>query len=1028
MKPLHLKISAFGPFADLVEVPFEEIGAKGLFLITGDTGAGKTTIFDAIVFALYGEMSGSHRAVNSVRSDFAKADIKTAIELTFKHKGRIFKVLRQPAQKTKKRDGSYQEKSAEAVLYEGNEEISNGVTNVNVSIGELLKMDKQQFKQISMIAQNEFLQLLYAKSKDRSDILRKIFQTNIYENFQKEVAELHKEAMEKILENKILLLQFLKEVKQEEVEEADIYKAEEILKEYINKMNVLYTELEEDTKKENSFSLQLEKIAQQISIIQSDNERILKRKEQKEIYNRLIQEKEEREIKRAYLQKQTIVMDEIEPIERKYKELKRKIKDEKIEAKNKSERLKSLELMLQEKELEKNTMEKQKPQLDEERVHLQQLYDVKELWKQKEGLKQTYQKALEKKESFLNLLQINGAEQKRLLQDIAEKEKYIEKKTELAKEIEQKKGYISLCDEKCLNLQDMLTSYQENETRKAKREELRIEYKQLNQNLKKAKREKEESYTKMLEGYIYVLSSRLKDGEPCSVCGSLHHPKQVVSNGELVTEQMYKEKEMLFEKWKKECDALYAEGTQLTSLIDEMEEKLRKKCEDIGLELEGLNNSLDDKLKEKQTYLKEQNSLMKQQEEIYVYESEWNELKEKLATMEEQANQIKAKIQQYEEMEYKQSGELSTIEKQIEKWNVQTKEEVEQLIQTKQRYIQKTDLEYEMILKLYQEKSEEVVVCKVELIELNKQIDLQKKEESTKQESYMLLLEEYAFETEEAYERYKVKDIEQFQERMRKNQEYFIELDQVQQYLNFSEDIADKMEIDIHELQIKQATYKEEIQSLKQYLEEKKETYHLLKRGIENIQHTWQDYEMLREECKPIEELYSVTNGKKNGKETFESFVQGFYFEQILKATNIRLEHMTQGRYALQKTSVAERGNSTINLDIEVYDKFTGKIRPVKSLSGGEAFKASLSLALGLSDMIQSMSGGVVIETMFIDEGFGSLDEKSREQAIEELQKLIEGNRLIGVISHITEIKERIENKIIVNQTASGSQVEYIYE
>lgn len=894
MKPINLKISAFGPYKDEVNIDFTKLGENGIFLITGDTGAGKTSIFDAISFAIFGEVSGSNRPIQTLRSDFADINIDTYVELEFVHKNRKYKILRNPSyEKPKKKGEGFTKKSADASL-EYDDIVVSGIKNVDIKIEEILGINAKQFKQISMLAQGEFLKILFAESKERTEIFRKIFDTNIYNSIARKLKE-----KLKINEDE------LKELKNSFI---------------TNTANILW-------EKEKYINLD-----SKINEIDIDN--VLKELEQELKENKKENSKIEEEIT-----KQEREIKVIEENISKQEELNLKIENYK-------------QLLTKQ-----NEYKKQEEEIEKLKNKIAQNQKIREIIKPKADKVNNEKEIIKKLEKDLDTIkrniQIGNAKEKEhekkveIVNKIGEKYKEYNNYLEIKKELLEKANIIKNIENLEITKNNYLKEY----------EQLEKEYKIINNEYL----EKESEFFKEQVG---IIAEKLEENKPCPVCGSITHPNIAKKSASVLSkEELEKIKENLEikqnNKLKKQEECIKV-NSQINILIQEI-----GKESDNKLELESAKNKLKEEFninKEKlisieQTILKEYKSISNKNLDITKFE--YDKFKDSIIDLInlEKNELVKSKTLQEEKMNQLQESNL-----RLDKY---TKEYFNELL--KLRF--KNEEEYNKIL-----------LTNIEIENIQKNIE--------------------DFTRNVAINNTKISDLEK--------------------------EAKGKSTKDLK-------IQKEKLMAYKNILIEKRKEYVKVKGKLDN---NMRIYKLLLENAKELkqkikdfiiyDELSRTANGTLAGKKRieFEQYVQATYFDMVILEANKRLAKMTENRYFLIRKEEPEKISDKIGLDLEVKDNYNGKIRDVKSLSGGEAFKAALSLALGLSDVIQSYSGGIVVDTLFIDEGFGSLDTESREQAINTLSLLIDNNKLIGIISHVTELKERIDKKIIVTKTSDGSKIE----
>lgn len=885
MKPLKIKISAFGPYKNCIDIDFEKLGESGIFLITGDTGAGKTTIFDSISFALFGEVSGSNRPVPSVRSDFADNDTETFVELEFTHKNKKYKIRRNPAyERTKKRGEGTTKTSADASL-EYDDKVISGTKNVDIKIEEILGINSKQFKQISMLAQGEFLKILFAESKDRTEIFRRIFDTDIYNQIAKRLADktrIAKAELEQLKDyfainsSNIVWKDGIQSVQPKDVNELFIQEILEKLQQEIKINSEQFEKCQEQISKQSDENSKIEK---EIMAQKDKNDKIDRCQKLQEEQKVLQEKQEDIKQKEILIQKSQEIINKILPKEDK------------------------------KKELEKEISQKQKV--------LQDISEKIELGKKKE----------EKFKQILELIEII--------------------KVQFQKYSELKDGKTEL-EDKIKKLQVIIKEQENKKIASENAQKLEAEWEKLSTEVL----EKEKEFFREQAG---ILAEKLKENEPCPVCGSLHHPNLAIKSTSVLT--------------KEELDNL-----------KEKEEKSRKTLTDATNKVTEINSKIETLIKE-----------FGEKPDVELYNKKYAEISEELEKAYNQLNDNYKKIM------------LKDIVIESFEYDI-----------FKEKITNKISKEREEFLKLQTQQEEN-----------KKQIDelLQKKEKA--QNDYQNTLKELGFENEEQYKKSVLnnsqieifsKEIEKYKTDVTINA---TKLEEIQKEIKGFEKVD--LTAKIQEFNNK----KQELENMRKQQMEYHRIFENNNRILVDLQTNSKKLDSKIKEFTMVEDLSKIANGTVYGKRRieFEQFVQASYFDMVIIEANKRLLKMTDNRFLLVRKESSERVSDKIGLELEVIDNYNGKRRDVKSLSGGEAFKAALSLALGLSDVIQSYSGGIVVDTMFIDEGFGSLDTESREQAINTLNQLTDNHKLIGIISHVTELKERIDKKVIVTKSTEGSKI-----
>ncbi len=920
MRPIKLKISAFGPYSNQVEIDIDKLGNSGLYLITGDTGAGKTTIFDAITFALYGEASGRTRQASSLRSKYADISTETFVEMEFLHNGEKYYIKRNPEYlRPKKRGEGETKQDAQALLIYPDGRQVTSVKDVNLAIINLLGLNQDQFRQIIMLPQNDFSKLLLSNTKERIDIFRYIFDTSKYSKIQNILLEKNKEIEQKNKELLLSISQYVGDIKYS--------KDDEILQE-LNQI------------KEN---MVIHKIDKLFDLIKSMNDNF-----QKELND--LKEKEEKY--KTEIEKTKILVDKYEKnlkIENDLKILNQNLLEKNSEFEGRKKSFKNIgkleesldelkkQLVVKEKDLSKflelDNLEKQKLDLEKQE---QELIEIKR--ENNEKLEQN-KKVLEKSNTIIENLKDLEINQLNLNNQTENLKKEISSFNDIQKQFKEYLVYKS-------NLENLQEEYKQKQN----------EYEEVNGDyLLKEKL--------FFDSQAGILAESIKDGEKCPVCGSTNHP----------------------------CKAKRIENAPTQQQL----EKLKKTVEDKKTLLNQSVNACT----ECNTNLK--NKQMELSSNVY-----------KLFNINSFSDeQLREKILNYEE--------------DILKRQALFKEQQQQINQ-------------DILLKEKAEKNKKITENNILLLE-NKDKEIENKlvENKTNFESQNKLIENIK---KDLCVEEREKLVEIIKEDKDKCSELSTQINDIRNKYNQSEKEVEKLQVEIKTLneqleKIEDINYSEEKEKISQKqekLQEVSEKINIISFENQNNNDKAQKIKSVYKDLEKIQDLYSVINplyktatGNISGKNkvNFETFVQMNYFDKILKKANYRFKVMTNGQYELK------RRTKNVNLrdgglELDVVDYYNNTQRDSKTLSGGELFKASLSLALGLSDEIMSSCGGVKIESMFIDEGFGSLDEESLRQAIKTLNELSSDNKLIGIISHVSELKERIDKKIIVTKNRNnGSNI-----
>lgn len=1038
MRPIKLTISAFGPYASKQVIDFEELKGRNIFVISGKTGAGKTTIFDAISYALYGEASGESRETDSLRSHFADDNTETYVELEFELRGEKYTVNRVPKQKKKKARGEgYTEKSADATLTLPDGKVITKVKNVTDKIIEILGITREQFKQIVMLAQGEFKKLLLADSVEREGIFRKIFNTYDFEKIQAELKDKAANLSKNRTKSKHEMEINLKNIKGEHDividEYVDFPLVIEKLKDLLERDNNIYKTLNEEGKEVDN-NLQVKN--QEKAIIETNNNLI----KEKEIITKALEELLSKEDE--YKNKSKTIIDGKNAKEVKY------IEDKLIETTKKLTKreedynlsLKNIDsLKLKQEEANRLLQIEESKECDREKLSVE-INNLNKLEEKIIELDSLNNKVMHLKQSAENSkLQIinNKKETEELKKSKEEKELQLKdiatletKKVELESDIKAKNKTLDEVRELFKVIRSFQNTYIEHNNKAKEYKEFEVEYKKVKENYEKM----DDLYKKEQAG---ILASKLQENEPCPVCGSTNHPNKatIKENLKIPTKEELKVAKENLDKLEKEnlekINNLTTLNSNKTTYLEQVNNHLSmlsatlnidktfnsetaKVVKNLGTELK----SVIDKLKDELLKVIDKISLKEKiEKELNLITTTINEREQSLIKLEEceknyttELTQNITKIDEYKKEIPENITDLKTLNNLIE---VKTKE-----LNISKEKLAKLRLENENLAKKLEGENSTSK-------EINKSIEELKLEIANNKANFNEAIKEQGFDNIQTYEdaKLQISMVESLEKEV-ENYNSELKLTKAKQ-----EDIINKTK-DIVFMDI--TTIDEEIRSIqnnKKELESKLRELHAIIVGnktiLKNVENLNIEFKEIEEEYKVIGELADLANGKKAPYISFERYILASYFEDIIEAANIRLEKMTGDRFSLIRKTSKSKGAGQKGLELEIYDNYTDSSRDVSSLSGGESFKASLSLALGLSDIVQSNAGGVSLDTMFVDEGFGTLDPQSLDNAIDSLLELQRGGRLVGIISHVEELKERIDAKLEVTSTSKGSKVEF---
>lgn len=1041
MRPIKLIMKAFGPYKSIEVVDFSELKQKNLFLITGPTGAGKTTLFDAISFAIYGEASGNLRLAESLRSHFADNEQLTEVELDFELKGVRYHIHRIPRQlKPKSKGEGLTEQKAEAVLtlYDG---ISNtviaGVKPVNEYIERILGINAEQFKQIMMIPQGEFQKLLTATTEEREQVLQKLFDTSLYGSVQT-----HLESQAKQLFNEIKLNN---ELRERQIQR--IMTEEEELVVLLTKEDKNIAAIIEGVRNQlKADDLRLQSLDQEQQELIQASEAIVSRREQcREINDKLTAKAILESQINALNDKQPIIEGfkskatqaelafQVEPLAQHYVARLRELKEkqEVLDQKNKAMFDAKAQLTLAEATYQREASEERLTERDKLYTEVVELRSYSEKVSAIAAQVRNIQTLETEKEALVFRLQANVEAKSNQLHAI----ETLQKKCDSAKEAEiqasqlreslhQKREIYKLLqgiDAYSSQLKDLNLLI---EAQRTKIDALGIAKEKAQHDLITSKKIH-------AANQAAAMAAGLLEGSPCPVCGSAHHPTLAEYAGTPVTEN---ELTVLEEALHQVSEQYQSARTELK--LRELEWDQTQKSYDTGIisiHALSIDFNTDVPLSQWiQAQLSEIDALEQSISQLSSMALTYGALRDALDKADQDLKQIELQSSGVNESILEVTATLSGANALLS----QTYQEIPESLQSEQQLkdaLLEKELQYRSVTAAYEEarqKRENYQRAYETAKSLQEQLTLDvvsaNNHASSAKESLQFKMAEMGFENEEAYKSALLpsaeltalkSEVDAYYQSYHALSGQLVELHRVTKGLS-PVDLSE-FETDLLALrQRSEACFNERSQILNRIQVNRDSLTAILE--INALSESKENAYRL------IGHLSKVTKGDNKLGITFERYVLAAFLKDVLVAANIRLNQMTAGRYKLDITEERLRSNAKGGLDLEVYDHYTGRARHVRTLSGGEGFKASLAMALGLADTVQSYSGGVSLDTLFVDEGFGTLDQESLDSAITCLIDLQKSGRLVGIISHVQELKERIDTRLEVIATREGSRTHFV--
>ena len=1045
MRPLKLTMQAFGPYAEKEVIDFSVLGNRTMFVISGKTGSGKTTIFDGITYAIYGKASGEDRNGPELRSQFAPSSLLTEVSFEFKLKDKRYLIIRSPQQEKKKERGDGTTTiGAKAEMFsfdeDGNQEIiASSIRDVDEKIKEIMQIDSNQFRQIIMIPQGEFRRLLTSDSKEKEGILQRLFHTEMYKRVEEKLKD-QAQALKKTVEQKIIIRNTaLSHITSLFIEELALLVKESsdndvailpLLDREIKAMEEEIKNSEQKLQQKNKERDDLKKLLFEAEAVLKQ----MKHKEELQIRLNELQAQEadykQQEQKIDLAQKAAFLAQQEEICHH----LKRQIDQGEQEKKQLILSLKEWEnkLALAEKHFQEQVAkEQEKKQLMESLSLLKGMEDDVLKYASMEDNLSTVKISLDSNRNKENLLLNERKEMEQKTVALKGKKKELERQSQqLVENREKTRDLINLLEkltEYEVTNQERMKATSETVTRQKDMEHVLSRYqdaKELVENLEE----------RWLTNQSYLLALQLKEEEACPVCGSIHHPKPATfaSESHSVSEEDRKSAKAdlaVLEKQKMSAETKWLEAKSRVSVLEQEVLSKWNKIHDINPDLTKENNSIAiSTIKSQLAELKkEQIQIQENVKHLEQLNNMLEELDTKMGISLEQIEKIRKDTQALT-IEY---TEKHTI---IQKMKENIPEDLRDITQFK-KTVDTTRMKLEQLEAVFKRAQENLQSTKenaqkestrLESMEKQmKQLSLSLEQERT---TFIQRMNEQGFPNYRDYANSKMTE-EQIENGKRAILAYREEcrstLDRLKDLEEALKDVAipdtEGLNTKLTTITAKIDQLQEEKTNLLMKIKENKDIYNQVTTINEEVKELENKYKL-------VGHLYDISRGQNAQRITFERYVLAAFLDDILLEANVRLNKMTSGRYQLQRKSDRSKGNVQSGLELLVFDQYTGQERHVKTLSGGESFKAALSLALGLADVVQQHAGGISLETMFIDEGFGTLDPESLDQAIETLMDIQSSGRLVGIISHVPELKERMEVRleVIAGQTGSTTRFDFL--
>ncbi|GGY88801.1 AAA family ATPase [Shewanella fodinae] len=1024
MKPLVLTISAFGPFADRQTIDFRRLGDNPLFLINGPTGAGKTSILDAICFALYGKTTGNEREAPQMRCDYADDNLLTEVSLEFTLGERRYLIKRLPdQQRPKARGDGFTNQSGEAELQrlydDGRSEIlvASKVTEATQMIESLTGLDVDQFRQVMVLPQGKFRELLLADSKAREKIFSQLFQTNIYsrmeERLKLQAATIRKDAHD--LEQKRLgileaagvasiealalaISELTPQFEQAKAQKQQANIALEQANKQLEQGKQLSAELAEKTRlaaslaEQQARKVEMDGLKQQLSLAQLAQQVLPVYRQQQQRSQELISQQQALQAAEQQLTHTTT---------------------QKQQADKQAANITELDQQLQHSRSELQQAEQLQPLLQSYYQQQQQLNQANQQQQQAANAHQAAEQQLQQLQT----------QKTQLAQTIAELQQQANRQAEL-----QTRQY--QLERQCDQGRQILELQRQQQTLQQQLEHKAQHGKQAKAQFDAAEQQLTTLRLQWHQGQAALLAQQLGPNTPCPVCGSAEHPNPAHSEVAIPSEQQLEDVQQLLESERRHCEQLRSDYRSLREQIAAIDKQLTplftalNADSSVALPVTEWQQALTQTQQQLASAQQAAQQLKNQQQQL-------TNLEQQLEVQRQQLNDAQQQLAAQQSRSSSLQGALLEIQQRLptELQNLTAEVALAQLTQQRKALQQQQAALQQQIQQLQQAQqtaASQLAQAQSALSERQQQLRQATQYREQAQQELDTALQQAGF-----------TDVQALTAAQREPQLQQQLTQQIEQWQQQCHALAGQLEALTQKLQGVVApditALTAQLAQQQQLLQAADEQYQQLSSRLSNLNNCQQKLTTdaktlaaLEQQFAVIGTLADIANGNNQSKLSLQRFVLSVLLDDVLLEASERLAHMSKGRYRLLRKEERAKGNRASGLDLEVEDAYSGKVRPVATLSGGESFMAALSLALGLSNVVQAYAGGIKLDTLFIDEGFGSLDQDSLELAIRTLTDLQSAGRMIGVISHVTEMKEQILTRVDVHKQARGSHIQVV--
>lgn len=1030
MKPIELTVSAFGPYAGEVSLPMEQLGQSGLFLITGDTGAGKTSVFDAICFALFGEVSGSQRAADHLRSDFAGPQAETFVFLRFSHGGAVYAVHRTPKyERPKKRGAGTVTQNANAVLTCPDGTTVAGATAVTEEIERILGVSCASFKQISMIAQGEFRRLLTADSRTRAEIIRRVFHTEPLVWLQKQLKAEYLERNRVCAEAQRAAAQYAEGFQLTGEQDGGERELSALLDEVRRQNEADRAQLAAEEAQLEQLRAAQTRAIEAVVQAQRDSEVREKWRAARTQREQLEAQQPEQAQRTARLARARLARDVVQPKWDAWQSEQQRAQQLCDGAAQREQAVRQLRARTPQVQRDWEQAQQSEPRLAALEQEITRLTDAQARAARWKDARAQAEQAAREAQRLQQQAQAQAERRDAAAQHIEQLRARLEQERGVPAELTRTRAEFQQSQERERQLAGLLDLFDAQAQCAGQLEQEQRDYLALERAFVQAEQRYRDSELAWNRGQAGIFAQSLREGVPCPVCGATVHPHPAQPEAQAPTEQQLKQlrqqQEQSRARWQEQGTRCAASRSRMDAAAD----AVRRTASAL---FDTAEPSREQTARAREEQKRTTAQLLEAGRQLAAREKQADALRRALQTALDGQPELENAARQAEQAQQAAAAQAAGAAAAARELRAAIPfDEVETLsdrLREVQRQRDALTRQRETCRAAWEQHQRALSAAEEAHRSAREQYNRSVQAAEEAAQAWRAALTQAGFATGQAYQEACLPPEEQavLEQRAQQFAQQLAAARSLER--EYESAAAQAAPADLEQLTQARAQAEQACRACEQAVQARAQRLHRNEETMRRVQQVLERQGELERQTAALRELSQTANGELAGKQKLmlEQYVQAAYFERVLQRANLRLRDMTQGRYEMRRQRRAENNRSQSGLDIDVMDYYTGKTRSVKTLSGGESFLGALALALGMSDVIQHDAGGVRVETVFIDEGFGSLDGAALEQAISVLTRLSDGERLIGIISHVSELKERIGRQVVISRGASGSAANLI--